>query len=1195
MATGWDTSSTYLKARVAGNVVGEFSSTGLTNLANPLNTTNGGTGLSTITTGDLLIGAASNALTNLAIGSTNQVLTVVAGAPAWTTGGGGSGGTVNTIGTINGATKSANGLVIGGSGNSTLFAQTADATNPGLVSTGTQTLAGNKTFTGVVNISGLSASEAVVTDGSSNLVSLPYAYVASSNALVLRDANGNSISNNTIVGTTTTASTGSPTQMTVGSAGIQLITGGSPIFYLPDSTTLVQGWNFSFINNGSGSVVIKHWSNGTTVYTMPPGSNILLTNTSNASQAGTWDSEPYLAPTATSSTSGSFLPGALSAGTVVPANLTNSFGVVYQDTTGTLQSTVVGTSGQVMTSGGAGFAPAFANTGTVSSVSVVTANGISGTVATSTTTPAITLTLGAITPTSVTASGLSTQYGSLYAGASGLISETAAGTDQYPLCAHSGSAPTFQVLATAGGGTGQSGALNQYGAIYASTNQQMLSTAAGTTGQFLGANTGAAPTWQAVSGGTSTPTANTIAKWDANVNMSANSFIEGYATFTTSQVLTVSSPYNIFMNGTNITVTLPVVSTLVLGQQFSITNLNSTSVSVFPSGGSPAVSVVGVNNAGGGGSNCTIFTCILLTGTTNASWTSGNAASQQYSVLVGNGTSTPTYINNSSNSTYVLTSNGSSATPTFQALNGTAVQPTVQRFTSGSGTYTTPAGVQYIQIKMAGGGGGGGTGNTTTNTATTYSGVSGSATTFIGNTGTTSLSAGGGTGGAAGGSNFGAGGTNTITAGSGGLTLNSQPGGAGQAGVLNYSLQNFAPGGNGGTNSFGGAGVSGSAGTGGGAGATNTGAGGGGGSNITAVTSYAGQGGGAGGFIEFIIGGPVTTYAYVVGAGGAGGTTAPTGGAGATGIIEVTEYYPPTSISTTPPTSTFTAPTISTFTSTSITSTVNTQFTFTISSHAVTTGGTYSTNSGSNVYTVTTTTGTVTTLVMNLTTNGGVLPPASGTLTYISGASTGNITYSLYTTQYVTPTSPRSPLYLEVTMVGGGAGGAGGGTLGTAGNGGAGGNSSFGTSLLTANGGSASTNTGESAGAGGTASLGSGPIGIALQGGQASGNSGGSTVVGSAGASTPLGGSGGGGTGNVGGTGIAAISNTGSGGGGGYGAAQSGSGGSAGGYVNAIIAAPSSTYSYVVGGAGSAGSGGTSGSAGGAGGSGFIIVKEFYQ
>lgn len=43
--------------------------------------------------------------------------------------------------------------------------------------------------------------------------------------------------------------------------------------------------------------------------------------------------------------------------------------------------------------------------GSVTSVSVVTANGVSGSVATATTTPAITLTLGAITPTSVVASG----------------------------------------------------------------------------------------------------------------------------------------------------------------------------------------------------------------------------------------------------------------------------------------------------------------------------------------------------------------------------------------------------------------------------------------------------------------------------------------------------------------------------------------------------------------------------------------------------------------------------------------------------------------------------------------------------------------------------------------------------------------------------------------------------------------------
>ena len=46
-------------------------------------------------------------------------------------------------------------------------------------------------------------------------------------------------------------------------------------------------------------------------------------------------------------------------------------------------------------------AEAAGSSGTVTSVSVVTANGVSGSVATETTTPAITLTLGAITPTSV--------------------------------------------------------------------------------------------------------------------------------------------------------------------------------------------------------------------------------------------------------------------------------------------------------------------------------------------------------------------------------------------------------------------------------------------------------------------------------------------------------------------------------------------------------------------------------------------------------------------------------------------------------------------------------------------------------------------------------------------------------------------------------------------------------------------------
>lgn len=63
-----------------------------------------------------------------------------------------------------------------------------------------------------------------------------------------------------------------------------------------------------------------------------------------------------------------------------------------------------------------GAAPA---SGTVTSVSVTTANGVSGSVANPTTTPAITLTLGAITPTSVVASAGITATDSFFCGASG--------------------------------------------------------------------------------------------------------------------------------------------------------------------------------------------------------------------------------------------------------------------------------------------------------------------------------------------------------------------------------------------------------------------------------------------------------------------------------------------------------------------------------------------------------------------------------------------------------------------------------------------------------------------------------------------------------------------------------------------------------------------------------------------------------
>lgn len=71
--------------------------------------------------------------------------------------------------------------------------------------------------------------------------------------------------------------------------------------------------------------------------------------------------------------------------------------------------------------------------GSVTTVSVVTANGVSGSVATATTTPAITLTLGAITPSSVNGNTITTGSGTLTIAAAKTLtvsnSLTLAGTD----------------------------------------------------------------------------------------------------------------------------------------------------------------------------------------------------------------------------------------------------------------------------------------------------------------------------------------------------------------------------------------------------------------------------------------------------------------------------------------------------------------------------------------------------------------------------------------------------------------------------------------------------------------------------------------------------------------------------------------------------------------------------------------------
>jgi hypothetical protein len=119
-----------------------------------------------------------------------------------------------------------------------------------------------------------------------------------------------------------------------------------------------------------------------------------------------------------------------------------------------------------------------------------------------------------------------------------------------------------------------------------------------------------------VSSVTTSPTASSFAAWDANKNLSANSFLSGYTTTATAAgttTLTVSSTQNQYFTGsTTQTVVLPVTSTLVLGQPFTIVN-NSTGLVTVQSSGANTVSTVPSNTE-------MTFTCILTSGTTAASW-----------------------------------------------------------------------------------------------------------------------------------------------------------------------------------------------------------------------------------------------------------------------------------------------------------------------------------------------------------------------------------------------------------------------------------------------------------------------------------------------------------------------------------------------------------------------------------------------
>jgi len=220
------------------------------------------------------------------------------------------------------------------------------------------------------------------------------------NSVVLRDANVNINANALDDGYSNIAASGTPIVLTTASVRRFTITGsGGQTIKLPDATTLTSGAIFQFDNNQSSGAITVNNNSNTLIVSVPSGGFVLVNLLSNATAAGSWDRHDQAPSNVSWSTNtfdyaGSFTSGtwngnavAYNRGGTGQSSAFTAGGIVYGSTTSALAVTPIGTTGQVLTSAGAG-TPTWTTptTGTVTSVT-----GTSPVVSSGGNTPAISM------------------------------------------------------------------------------------------------------------------------------------------------------------------------------------------------------------------------------------------------------------------------------------------------------------------------------------------------------------------------------------------------------------------------------------------------------------------------------------------------------------------------------------------------------------------------------------------------------------------------------------------------------------------------------------------------------------------------------------------------------------------------------------------------------------------------------------
>jgi len=571
------------------------------------------------------------------------------------------------------------------------------------------------------------------------------------NSVVLRDANANITTNCLFEGFTSQAA-GTLITLTASSVQNWNITGsGGQTIKLPNATTLPNGALFTFNNNQSSGTIIVQNNSSTTIDTLQSGAFSTVTLLDNSTAAGNWDRHNQTPSNVSWSTNTFDYPGSIISatwnGTAIALNrggtnasLTAVNGGAVYSTGSALAISAAGTSGQVLTSSGAG-APTWTTptTGTVTSVTgtapVVssggntpaismpaassTVNGYltstdwttfnskgSGTVTSVSATSPVTSTGGA-TPTiampaattSVSGYLTSTDWNTFNNKGSGTVTSVAVTAPSIfsvagsPITSSGTIALTYSgtALPILNGGTGQTTASAAFNALsplttagdilYGATSGAGTRLGIGTAGQVLTVSIGGLPTWSTIGLGTGTVTSVSV--------VSANGFAGTVATATTTPAITLTTSITGVLKGNGTAISAATsgtdysagTSALATGILKSTTTTGALSIAVaadFPT--------LNQNTTG---------TAANVTGTVAvANGGSGRTTNTAYAVICG-GTTTggvEQSIASVGTTGQVLTSNGASALPTFQTISSTPTTAQVLTATAGAsadavGTY----------------------------------------------------------------------------------------------------------------------------------------------------------------------------------------------------------------------------------------------------------------------------------------------------------------------------------------------------------------------------------------------------------------------------------------------------------------------------------------------------------------------------